>query len=103
MRYCWFVLIFLVLGCASPSKDKKVVVLENFRGLDALNDSVVWLSGTNGTYMYTIDGGEVWMKGKVEIAKNMDFRDVEVVNDSTAYILSAGFPGLLFKIGRAHV
>jgi photosystem II stability/assembly factor-like uncharacterized protein len=64
----------------------------DFRGLCAVGPSVAWVSGTNGTFARTTDGGKTWLVGAVPGAEKLDFRDVEAFGDSTAYLLSAG-PG----------
>jgi photosystem II stability/assembly factor-like uncharacterized protein len=64
----------------------------NFRGLCAVNAQVAWVSGTQGTFGRTTDGGTSWSAGTVPGAEKLDFRDVEAFDGSTAYLLSAG-PG----------
>ena len=36
---------------------------ENLRGLSAVSSSVIWASGTHGTYLRTLDGGTTWTAG----------------------------------------
>ena len=64
----------------------------NFRGLCAVSAKVAWVSGTKGTYGRTTDGGKTWVAASVPGAAKLDFRDVEALGESTAYLLSAG-PG----------
>ncbi len=64
----------------------------SFRGLSAVSDDVVWVSGTGGTWGRTTDGGETWTMRLVPGAEELDFRDVDAVGDRTAYLMSAG-PG----------
>ncbi len=64
----------------------------SLRGLSAASASVVWASGTGGTFLRTTDGGATWQKGTVPGAEKLDFRDVQAVDESTAYLLSIG-PG----------
>jgi photosystem II stability/assembly factor-like uncharacterized protein len=65
---------------------------ENLRGLSAVSPSVIWASGTHGTYLRTVDGGTTWTAGHVEGAENLDFRDVQAFSADEAYLLAAG-PG----------
>jgi photosystem II stability/assembly factor-like uncharacterized protein len=51
---------------------------------------VAWASGANGTVLRTADGGTTWTKLPVPGADTLDFRDVDAVNETTAYILSIG-------------
>jgi photosystem II stability/assembly factor-like uncharacterized protein len=60
------------------------------RGLSVVDRSVVWASGTGGTFLRTIDGGKTWTTGKVPEADKLDFRDVEAFDGNTAYLLSIG-------------
>jgi len=66
------------------------------RGIYSVDGKVVWASGTGGTVLKTIDGGEHWTKCAVPDAATdgatMDFRGVQAWDDDTAIIMSAG-PG----------
>lgn len=62
------------------------------RGVSAVNDKVAWVSGAQGTYARTIDGGQIWQAAVVPGAEALDFRDVEAFDADTAYLLSIG-PG----------
>lgn len=55
-----------------------------------VNDSVVWVSGTLGTWLRTTDGGTTWQSGRVAGADSLQFRDVHAVDADTAYLLSIG-------------
>jgi photosystem II stability/assembly factor-like uncharacterized protein len=58
--------------------------------VSAVNEKVVWVSGANGTYVRTTDGGTTWHAAKVPGAEKLQFRDVYAVNANTAYLLSIG-------------
>jgi photosystem II stability/assembly factor-like uncharacterized protein len=60
------------------------------RGLCAVSAQIVWSSGTNGTFLRTTDGGIHWRSGIVDGAEELDFRDVEALDSSTAYLLASG-------------
>ena len=68
-------------------------------GLDALSDSVVWTSGTNGRVGRSLDGGASWHFVTVPGADTLQFRDVHGVDAMTAYVLSIG-PGSASRIYR---
>lgn len=55
-----------------------------------VNQRVVWVSGRNGTFAVTTDGGETWRSGVVPGAEALQFRDVEGVSERVAYLLSIG-------------
>ncbi len=69
----------------------------SFRGLSVVSEEIVWVSGTGGTWGRTSDGGEIWQMGTVAGAEDLDFRDVDAFDATTAYLMSAG-PGELSKI-----
>jgi photosystem II stability/assembly factor-like uncharacterized protein len=51
---------------------------------------VVWASGTKGRFARTTDGGTTWKVDTVPGATNLDFRDVQALNEKTAWLMSAG-------------
>ena len=59
-------------------------------GLDAVDERVVWVAGTGGTWARSVDGGSTWSSGVVAGAESLQFRDVHAVNDRTAWLLSIG-------------
>jgi photosystem II stability/assembly factor-like uncharacterized protein len=69
----------------------------SFRGLDAIDDEVVWVSGTGGTWGRTVDGGATWRMDAITGAEELDFRDVDAFGADVAYLMSAG-PGELSRI-----
>ena len=60
------------------------------RGVSAVDEKVVWASGSNGTVVKTVDGGLHWQATVVPGATGLDFRDVHGVDANTAYLLSVG-------------
>jgi photosystem II stability/assembly factor-like uncharacterized protein len=60
-------------------------------GVHAVNQSVAWVSGVDGTFAVTTDGGATWHPGVVPGAEALQFRDVEGVSATEAYLLSIGF------------
>src|SRR5205085_6237 len=60
------------------------------QAVSAVNPSVVWASGLDGTFTRTTDGGNTWSSGVVPGAETLQFRDVEAVSDRIAYLMAAG-------------
>jgi photosystem II stability/assembly factor-like uncharacterized protein len=60
------------------------------QAVSAVNPEVAWVSGVDGTYARTLDGGRTWRSGVVPGAESLQFRDVHAVTADTAYLLSAG-------------
>lgn len=65
-------------------------VTARLRGVSAVSDRVAWASGANGTVVRTADGGATWTTMAVPDAGRLDFRDVDAVSDTSAYVLSIG-------------
>ena len=55
-----------------------------------VNDNVVWVSGSQGTYARTTNGGATWTPGRVPGADSLQFRDVHAFDANNAYLLSIG-------------
>lgn len=85
-------LVFSALSVAQSFTAQNSNTSEDLRGLSAVSASVVWASGTHGTYLRTVDGGLTWTVGQVPGAEALDFRDVQAFSAEEAYLLSAG-PG----------
>lgn len=60
------------------------------RGLSVVSPDVAWASGAGGTVLRTVDGGRVWQRLTVPGADGLDFRDVDAMSATTAYVLSIG-------------
>ena len=66
-------------------------VTVRLRGVSAVSDRIVWASGAGGTILRTTDGGAQWLKLTVPAdAAALDFRDIDAIDDRTAYALSIG-------------
>jgi photosystem II stability/assembly factor-like uncharacterized protein len=66
------------------------------RGIDSVDGTIAWASGTGGTVLKTIDGGAHWQKCAVpDAAKGgatLDFRGVQAWDATTAIVMASG-PG----------
>ena len=65
-------------------------VTARLRGVTAASDTVAWASGANGTIIHTSDGGRTWATEVIPGTDTLDFRDIDAVDDHTAYALSIG-------------
>ena len=66
------------------------------RGIDSVDGTVAWASGTGGTVLKTIDGGAHWMKCSIPDTATdgatLDFRGVQAWDADTAIVMASG-PG----------
>jgi hypothetical protein len=66
------------------------------RGIDSVDGTVAWASGTNGTVLKTIDGGAHWTACAIpDVTKDgatLDFRGVQAWDAETAIVMASG-PG----------
>ncbi|HEY7500311.1 MAG TPA: hypothetical protein VH740_17440 [Vicinamibacterales bacterium] len=87
-------LIALVLVPVSVAKWTPLAsgVTARLRGVSAVNDRVAWASGANGTIVRTANGGATWRRLLIPGSEKLDFRDIDAVDEKTAYVLSIG-PG----------
>jgi photosystem II stability/assembly factor-like uncharacterized protein len=61
-----------------------------FRGISAVSADVVWVSGSRGTVLRSLDAGATWQNVSPAGYGTLDFRDVDAFDATTAYILSIG-------------
>ena len=86
--------VVIALAMAAPAlprwQPQRSGVTARLRGVSAISESVAWASGANGTVLRTTDGGATWARLVVPGADKLDFRDVDAVSDSVAWVLSVG-------------
>ena len=71
------------------------------QAVSIVSPTVVWASGTGGTYVRTIDGGVTWQARTVPGADSLEFRDVHAFDARRAVLLAAG-PGERSRIYRTE-
>src|SRR5439155_12814498 len=63
----------------------------NLRGVSAMNNTpTAWISGDKGTVLKTADGGMTWRSVSPAGTADVDFRDIEVVDERTVFLMGAG-------------
>lgn len=60
------------------------------QAVSVVDANIVWVSGHQGSYARTTDGGASWHAAVVPGADSLQFRDVHAVDANTAYLMSAG-------------
>lgn len=90
-------LVSLLLIVAAPQWTTQTSgVTARLRGVSAVNERVAWASGSGSTVLRTDDGGATWKKITVT-GDALDFRDIDAIDEQTAYVLSIG-PGAASRI-----
>jgi len=103
MRVLWFGLLLAAVSIAaaqssapSPWTMQDSGATAGLRGIDSVDGTVAWASGTGGTVLKTIDGGAHWTKCAVPDAATdggtLDFRGVQAWDSDTAIVMASG-PG----------
>lgn len=90
----------LFLACALRAQKIEMLSLANpasLRGLCAVNDRVVWVSGSAGTVGLSTDAGINWKWITVPGYEKTDFRDVEAFSDQEALIMGITEPAVILK------
>ena len=96
--FCLAILLSQLLAAQKPSIE--ILTTGNktsIRGLSAVNDNVVWVSGSNGTVGKSSNGGKNWKWMTVKGFEKTDFRDIEAFDGSTAIIMGIADPAYILK------
>src|SRR5256885_10746814 len=83
-------IISLLLTVAAPEWTLQTSgVTARLRGVSAVSGHIAWASGSGSTVLRTDDGGATWKKITVT-PDALDFRDIDAIDEQTAYVLSIG-------------
>jgi photosystem II stability/assembly factor-like uncharacterized protein len=69
----------------------------SLRGLSAVDDKIVWVSGSGGTVGKSLDSGRTWTWMTVPGYEKRDFRDIEAFDAKTAVIMAIAEPAHILK------
>lgn len=78
-------------------KEITTPVKASLRGLSPVSTTVCWASGSQGTWLKTMDGGESWEHGSIAGLDSLDFRAIHAWDDERAIVASAGSPAVVYK------
>jgi photosystem II stability/assembly factor-like uncharacterized protein len=96
------IMLVILLLCSSALSAQITFELQSaatqasLRGVCAVNEKTVWVSGAQATVLRSIDGGKTWQKKTVEGATGLDFRDIYALDTERAWVLSAGSPACIY-------
>jgi photosystem II stability/assembly factor-like uncharacterized protein len=62
----------------------------SLRGVHAVDERVIWASGSKGTVLVSADSGKTWAARDVTGAESLDFRSIYAFSEQVAYVLSSG-------------
>jgi photosystem II stability/assembly factor-like uncharacterized protein len=101
MALARLLLFFLILSSLRGNTQQIFILHEgngvSLRGLSAVNDKIVWVSGNKGTVGKSADGGKTWKWMTVPGYDSRDFRDIEAFDIHTALIMAVGEPAVILK------
>lgn len=61
------------------------------RGIQSIGNGIAWASGTEGTVLRTVNGGEKWERCAIPPeAEHLDFRGIQSHDANTAIVMSSG-------------
>ncbi len=95
---CYLFVLFFAAQCIAQTsatltwQTQTSGLSSSIRGCSAVDANIAWISGTNGKYARTNDGGKTWQADSIAGASMLDFRDVHAFDANTIYLMSAG-PG----------
>lgn len=69
----------------------------SFRGMSVVDDSVAWVSGSNGWVGLTTNGGKDWSFSQLKDFEKSDFRSLYAFDARHAVIANAGSPALVLS------
>ena len=72
----------------------------SLRGSAVAGKDEAWVTGSKGTVLRTVDGGNTWGRVDVPDADELDFRDVEILADGSVLLMAAG-PAEASKLYRS--
>ncbi|MDP9040819.1 MAG: YCF48-related protein, partial [Bacteroidota bacterium] len=69
----------------------------SLRGLSAVSNHIIWVSGSLGTVGVSTDGGANWKWMQVPGYEKSDFRDIEAFSDQEAFIMGITLPAVILR------
>lgn len=101
MRKVIIFAVFLTFSCYNLYS-QHIITLQSgaktsIRGLSVVDNSVAWVSGSNGWTALTSNAGKSWTWKQVPGYEKFDFRDIEAFSENKAIIVSAGSPAVVLR------
>lgn len=93
----FFICILFQFANAQSVKIIASGIKSSMRGLSAVDDKTVWVSGSSGIVGLSTDSGNTWKWMKVKGYEKTDFRDIEAFDEKTAIIMGVDTPAIILK------
>jgi len=101
LNHLFFFFLLLVVPSFYARAQQVELLIDNhassMRGLSAVNDHVIWVSGSKGTVGLSTDGGKNWKWQTVKGFEGRDFRDIEAFDEHTAVIIAIAEPAAILR------
>lgn len=98
-----FVVALFVAACTNSQLPMAVSFTElnvptkaSLRALMVLNENVIWASGSGGTVVRSLDGGETWNVSQIPGAEENDFRSIHAWNADSAMVFGIAGPDFAY-------
>ncbi len=110
MRYLFILPILIFIACHYSADGQDAIqeeleieirefnklLNESYRGISVLDSNTVWISGSGGAIVRSLDGGMNWQIISPPDNDSLDFRDVHAFSANSAIVSSAGFPARVY-------
>src|SRR5580692_1600377 len=96
----WLIVLLGPPGLSISAQQLQVLTDSNqtsIRGLSAVSDKVIWVSGSNGRVGKSLDSGKTWIWMTVRNEEKRDFRDIEAFDANVAIIMAVSEPAEILK------
>lgn len=96
----FFSALFLITSAQKNLPTVKILTKDtktSLRGLSAVDDRIIWISGSNGTVGLSLDSGSTWKWISIKGFEKSDFRDIEAIDATTAIIMAVDAPAYILK------
>ena len=104
MNKITFVLVTILLfpGCSGKKYDFEFIERNtpgksSLRAICAVDENIVWASGSQGQVLLTLDGGENWSQMTVPACEDTEFRSLHAWDDLSALVFDVS------PLGRAYM
>ena len=102
MSYMKLLTAFILMLNVYSLSAQQIEILTNgpktsIRGLSAVNDNIIWVSGSGGKVGRSVDAGKTWEWMTVPGFEKREFRDIEAFDANTAVVLAIAEPGQILR------